>query len=58
MAHQAQGDNAQARTWLSQFHASETIPFWDKIEIDLLRGEAEAKVLYDPVFPADVFARR
>jgi len=58
MAHQAQGDNYQARTWLSRFPASETTDFWDKIEIDLLRGEAEAKVLYDPVFPADVFESR
>jgi eukaryotic-like serine/threonine-protein kinase len=58
MAHQAQGDNSQARTWLSRFHTRETTQFWDKIEIDLLRGEAEAKVLYDPVFPADVFKGR
>ena len=28
------------------------------VEIELLRREAEAKVLYDPVFPADVFPGR
>ena len=31
--------------------------FWDEVEIRLLRREAQALVLYDPVFPADPFAR-
>ncbi len=58
MAHQALGDNPRARTWLARFDASEATPFWETIAIDLLRREAEAKVLYDPIFPADVFERR
>ena len=31
--------------------------FWDELEIRLLRSEAEALILYDPVFPNDPFAR-
>jgi tetratricopeptide (TPR) repeat protein len=31
--------------------------FWIELEIRLLRSEAEAVVLHDPVFPADLFAR-
>jgi hypothetical protein len=30
--------------------------FWDELEIRILRSEAEALILYDPVFPADPFA--
>jgi WD40 repeat protein/tetratricopeptide (TPR) repeat protein len=58
MAHQALRDNPKARTWLSRFSAIRETPFWEAVEVDLLRREAEAKVLYDPVFPADVFQRR
>ena len=29
---------------------------WDKLEIRLVSREAEAVILYDPNFPADLFA--
>ena len=35
---------------------ADRVRFWDEMEIRLLRNEAEAVVLYDPVFPADPFA--
>ncbi len=57
MAHQREGDYSQARAWLARLDKNESDSFWDGIEVDVLRGEAEAKVLYDPVFPADVFGR-
>jgi hypothetical protein len=31
--------------------------FWNHLEIHLLRSEAEATIVYDPIFPADPFAR-
>ncbi len=31
--------------------------FWNELEIRLLRSEAQARILYDPVSPADPFAR-
>ena len=30
--------------------------FWGELEIRLLRSEAEAVILFDPIFPADPFA--
>ena len=50
----------EARRWLDRLrnHESSTDPdkFWNELEIRMLRREAEAVVLYDPIFPADPFA--
>ena len=60
MAHHRQGHRAEARRWLDrlQDHHPSADPnkFWSELEIRLLRSEAEALILYDPVFPADPFA--
>jgi WD40 repeat protein/tetratricopeptide (TPR) repeat protein len=60
MAHQRLGHRNEARRWLDRLrrHQPSEAPnrFWDELEIRLLRSEAEAVVLYDPVFPADPFA--
>ena len=29
---------------------------WHELEFRLLQSEAEAVILYDPIFPADLFA--
>ena len=36
-----------------------SVPFsWsDRLEIRMLRGEADALIVWDPIFPADPFAR-
>jgi tetratricopeptide (TPR) repeat protein len=61
MAHHRLGQRDQARRWLDRLreHQPSTDParFWPELEIRLLRSEAEAVVLYDPVFPNDPFAR-
>ena len=61
MAHHRLGHRDEARRWLDQIcgHYPSTDPgqFWDELEIRLLRREAEALIVYDPVFPADPFAR-
>jgi tetratricopeptide (TPR) repeat protein len=60
MAHQHLGHHEEARRWLDRFRdrrprlASDA--FWNELEIRLLRAEAEAVVLWDPIFPADPFA--
>jgi tetratricopeptide (TPR) repeat protein len=60
MAHHRLGDRDEARRWLDRLrdHQPSTDParFWDELEIRLLRSEAEAVILYDPVFPEDPFA--
>jgi hypothetical protein len=61
MAHHRLGHDDAARRWLDRFRdlrprvAPNT--FWGELEIRLLRAEAEAVVLWDPVFPDDPFAR-
>jgi hypothetical protein len=59
MAHYRLRHRDEARRWLDQLrqHQPNTDPnqFWDELEVRLLRGEAEAMVLYDPAFPADPF---
>ncbi len=61
MAHHRLGHREETRRWLDKLrnHHPSTDPnrFWDELEIRLLRSEAEAVILYDPVFPANPFAR-
>ncbi len=60
MAHHALGHRDESRRWLDQLrdHQPSADPnrFWHELEIRLLQSEAEAVVLYDPIFPADPFA--
>jgi tetratricopeptide (TPR) repeat protein len=60
MAHHRLGHHDEARRWLDRFRDSRASlnpsGFWDELEIHLLRAEAEAVVLWDPIFPADPFA--
>jgi tetratricopeptide (TPR) repeat protein len=61
LAHHRLDHGDEARRWLDRLreHQPSTDParFWDELEIRLLRSEAEAMVLYDPVFPDDPFSR-
>jgi WD40 repeat protein/tetratricopeptide (TPR) repeat protein len=61
MAHHRLGDRGEARRWLDRLRGQQpsTDParFFNELEVRLLRSEAEAVVLYDPVFPDDPFAR-
>jgi hypothetical protein len=61
LAHHRLGHGAKARGWLDRLRehrpSEDPARFWDELEIRLLRSEAEAVVLYDPVFPDDPFAR-
>jgi hypothetical protein len=54
------GRRGEALEWLGRFRgrrpSDHPMAFWDELEIRLLRSEAEAVVLHDPVFPADPFA--
>jgi WD40 repeat protein/tetratricopeptide (TPR) repeat protein len=60
LAHQQIGHGAEARRWLDQFRTyranEKPEAFSNELEIRLLRNEAEAVIVYDPVFPADPFA--
>jgi tetratricopeptide (TPR) repeat protein/tRNA A-37 threonylcarbamoyl transferase component Bud32 len=60
MAHLRLGHRDEARQWLDRLRTREpnTDPdeFWNELEIRLLCSEAEAVILYDPIFPADPFA--
>jgi hypothetical protein len=60
LAHHRLGNRDEARRSLEKLreHAPSTDPadFWDEWELRLLRSEAEAVILFDPVFPADPFA--
>jgi tetratricopeptide (TPR) repeat protein len=61
MAHHRLGHPDAARRWLDRLreHQPSMAPdqFWYELEVRLLRSEAESVILYDPVFPADPFAR-
>jgi Flp pilus assembly protein TadD len=61
MAHHRLQHHVEARRWLErlQSHQPSTDParFWAELEARLLRSEAEAVILYDPVFPDDPFSR-
>ena len=60
MAHHRIGHRDEARRWLDRLRnrrpSTDPDRFWEELEIRLLRSEAEAVILYDPVFPADPFA--
>jgi tetratricopeptide (TPR) repeat protein len=60
MAHHRLGHREEARRWLDRLHnrqaSTDPNKFWEEMEFRLLRSEAEALILYDPVFPADPFA--
>jgi WD40 repeat protein/serine/threonine protein kinase len=62
MANQAHGRTAQARRWLERLRrrapasSTEFGSPWDSLEVDVLEREAEAVVLFDPVFPVNPFA--
>ena len=60
MAHHRLGHHEEARRWLGQFRdfrpKGTPEAFWQDLAIRLLRNEAEAVILWDPIFPADPFA--
>jgi WD40 repeat protein/tetratricopeptide (TPR) repeat protein len=67
LAHDRLGRRDAARRWLDRFRDyhggsgfdpsdEDSGPSWGELEVQLLRGEAEAAVLWDPIFPADPFA--
>ncbi len=60
MAHYRLGHREEAGRWLNRLGDRKRNPnpeaFWDELEIRLLQTEAEAVMLYDPIFPADPFA--
>jgi len=68
MAHHRLGDAAQSRAlldevgrWWKGVEVTKTdgavaVPVTDWLSLQLLRREAEAVILYDPIFPADPFA--
>ena len=59
MAHHRLGHCAEARDWLQRLldhqPSTETSNYFYELQIRLLRSEAEAVILYDPIFPADPF---
>jgi tetratricopeptide (TPR) repeat protein len=61
MAHQQLGHRDEARRWLNRLRtrklSSEPDQILDELEIRILKSEAETVGLYDPVFPANPFAR-
>jgi tetratricopeptide (TPR) repeat protein len=60
MAHHRLSHRDEARRWLDRLRNhqpnTELDQFWQELGIRLLQSEAEAVILYDPVFPADPFA--
>src|SRR5262249_43360858 len=60
MAHHQLGHRDEARRWIDKlryYHPrSDPDNFWGDLQIRQLQSEAEAVILYDPVFPADPFA--
>jgi tetratricopeptide (TPR) repeat protein len=60
MAHHHLGHHDEARRWLNRLRENqpgmELRGSWYELEVRLLRSEAEAVILYDPVFPDDPFA--
>jgi eukaryotic-like serine/threonine-protein kinase len=61
MAYQRLGDREKARRWVGRLRSRQPDKdprmFWEELELRLLRAEAEAVVIYDPVFPVDPFAQ-
>jgi tetratricopeptide (TPR) repeat protein len=60
MAHDRLGHVEDARRWLDKLRnrqpSTQPDDFWKELEIRLLRSEADAVILHDPVFPTDPFA--
>ena len=60
LAHHQLGHRPEALRWLDRFRTykpnEKPDAFWNELEIRLLRREAEALVLYDPIFPREPFA--
>jgi Tfp pilus assembly protein PilF len=60
MAHHRLGHREQAHRYLESLRSRQRgggpDQLWTELEIRLLRSEAEATILYDPIFPADPFA--
>jgi eukaryotic-like serine/threonine-protein kinase len=61
MAHHQLGHRTEAVRWLDRFRtygaSANGDASWNRLEIRLLRDEAESLLLYEPVFPTDPFAR-
>jgi hypothetical protein len=61
MAQHRVGHRDEARRWLDRLRNRQpnTDPneFWNELAIRLMLSEAEAVILYDPIFPLDPFAR-
>jgi hypothetical protein len=61
LAHFRLSHRAEARRWLDRLRGAQPrmgpARFWYELDIRLLQSEAEAVILYDPVFPDDPFAR-
>jgi hypothetical protein len=61
MARDRLGHRDEALRWLDRLRKRQpnAAPreFWVELGIRLLRSEAEALIAYDPIFPADPFAR-
>jgi hypothetical protein len=60
MAHHRLGHPDEARRWLDRLRelqiSTDPAQFWLELEVRLLRSEAEAVILYDPIFPEHPFA--
>jgi tetratricopeptide (TPR) repeat protein len=60
MAHHQLGHDVEAHSWVDRLRSYRPNQgdgaYWNELEIHLLRREAEAAILYDPVFPAYPFA--
>ena len=60
LAHYRLGHRDDARGWLRPIQTRIVEPdpsaLWAELEIRVLRSEAEAVILYDPILPADPFA--
>jgi hypothetical protein len=60
MGHYRLGHHDEANHWLNRLRnrqpSTDSNQFWDELALHLLRSEAEATILYDPIFPADPFA--
>jgi hypothetical protein len=62
MASERQGDHAQAARWLAKLPPRVAEKFGcrslERVELELLRGEAVSLIVYDPIFLADPFEPR
>jgi tetratricopeptide (TPR) repeat protein len=62
LAHHQLGHHTEAHAWLDRLRAyrpnESSEHSWEELEIRLLRREAEAVILYDPIFPTNPFAQR